>query len=145
MRSAAYSAVSEYDALTVNDNREKIAATIKELANKKLAEEKLSGKIEVKLVSIRNIQLADEIVLSANRVVQAQNDLLAKKKEVEIAAQEALRIAELSKQTDDKYTRLLEAQSKKVTADALMAAALKGSSIWVVPANFTSLGNTAGR
>lgn len=140
VRSAAYSSVSGLNALEVNDNRKTIEDNIKRIANEKLAGEGLKDKIHVSLVSIRNLQLAPEIVASANRAVQAQNDYNTKKTEVEIARQEAAKIEALSKQGDDNYIRLLEAQSRREVAEALKIAAEKGSSVWVVPQNFTSLG-----
>ncbi len=143
VRSSAYFAVSEYDALTVNDNRSAIETKIREFANKKLEQEGLAGKVTVSLVNVRNIQLAPAIIESANRVVQAQNDLKAKTTEVEIAKQEALRIEALAKQTDSGYTQLLDAQAGMTTAEALKIAAGKGSTIWIVPNNFVALGSTA--
>lgn len=144
VRAAAYSAVAEYDALEVNNNRTKIEERIKVLANEKLAGEHLTDKVAVKMVNIRNIELAQEIVNSANRVSQAQNDLFAKTTEVKIAQQEALRIQELTKQTGPQYVELLKAQAMMKTAEALKAAADgKNSTIWVVPQSFTGIGNIA--
>ncbi|MBI5814353.1 MAG: SPFH domain-containing protein [Nitrospinae bacterium] len=145
VRAATYSAVAEFDALEVNNNRKQIEERVKSLANEKLAGEKLEGKVHVNMVTVRNIQLAPEIVESANRVSQAQNELTAKKTQVEIAVQEGRRIEALSRQTDEKYVRLLNAQAAMKTAEAIEEAAKKGSTIWVVPNNFVSLGNTTGR
>jgi regulator of protease activity HflC (stomatin/prohibitin superfamily) len=143
VRAATYSAVAEYNALEVNNNRKAIEERIKVLANEKLASEKLGDKVTVNLVNIKNIQLADEIVASANAVSNAQNQLTAKRTEVEIAQQEALRIKALSAQTDSKYTSLLEAQARMKTADALFEASKNGSTVWIVPQNFTALGSIA--
>lgn len=144
IRAVTYSAVAEYNALEVNNNRKAIEDRIKVLANEKLANEKLGGKVTINLVNIRNIQLADEIVTSANMVSNVQNQLTAKKTEVLIADQEALRIKALAQQTDAKYTSLLAAQATLKTAEALLKAAENGSTIWIVPQNFTALGSTAG-
>ncbi|MDP2982366.1 MAG: SPFH domain-containing protein [Candidatus Latescibacter sp.] len=140
VRASAYSAVAEYNALEVNNNRKAIEDRIKVLANEKLVSEKLGGKVAVNLVNIKNIQLADEIVASANMVSNVQNQLTAKKTEVEIANQEALRIKALSAQSGSQYTNLLTAQATLKTAEALYEAAKNGSAIWVVPQNFTALG-----
>ena len=140
VRAAVYSAVAEYDALEVNNNRKAIEERIRILANEKLANEKLSGKVSVNLVNIKNIQLADEIVASANMVSNVQNQLTAKKTEVEIADQEAKRIKALSAQSGSQYTNLLTAQATLKTAEALYEGAKNGSVIWVVPQNFTALG-----
>lgn len=141
VRAASYSAVAEYDALEVNNNRKQIEDRIKAMANEKLSGEGLAGKVSVNMVNIRNIELAKEIVDSANRVSQAKNDLNAKTTEVDIAKQEAKRIEELNKQTGPQYVELLKAQAMMKNAEALKAAAEKGSTIWVVPQNFTALGN----
>ena len=143
VRASAYSAVAEYDALTVNDNRKEIEEKTRTFANQKLEQEGLGGKVKVNLVNIRYIQLAPEIVTSANRVVQTQNDLKTKTTEVQIANQEALRIETLAKQTNAGYTQLLNAQAAMTVAQALQTAAAKGSTVWVVPNTFISLGNTA--
>lgn len=140
VRASAYSAVSEYDALEVNNNRKAIEDRIKALANEKLANEKLGDKVTVNLVNVKNIELADEIVLSANNVSNVQNQLIAKKTEVEIAIQEGLKIKELAAQTDAKYVELLRAQTQMKMADALLEAAKKGSTMWVIPQNLTAFG-----
>jgi hypothetical protein len=140
---SAYSAVAEYNALEVNNNRKAIEDRIKVLANEKLVSEKLGGKVAVNLVNIKNIQLADEIVASANMVSNVQNQLTAKRTEVEIANQEALRIKALSQQSGSQYTNLLSAQATLKTAEALYEASKNGSVIWVVPQNFTALGSMA--
>lgn len=145
VQTAGNKAVSEFDALELNTNRDPLAARIKEIANEKFAVEGLGGKIMVKSVNMASIVPSPSIVESANMVVNKANELLAKTKEVAIADQEALKMKALAAQGTDSYIRLVEAQAKKTTADALAAAALKGSTIWVVPNNFTALGNTAGK
>jgi len=145
IRNAAYTSVSEFNALEVSDNRKTIEENIRKYANEKLDGESLGGKVAVKLVNVKNIQLAPEIIASANRVVQTQNELTAKRTEVEIATQEARRIQELSRQTDAKYVELLNAQSGMKMAEAMGIAAVKGSSFWIVPANFSALGNVLGK
>lgn len=145
MRNAVYTAVSEFDALSVNDNRKIIEENIKKYANSKLAGEGLNDKVTVNLVNIKNIQLAPDIIDSANKVVKTQNELKAKTTEVQIAIQEGLRIQELSKQTDAKYVELLNAQSQMKMSEAVQMAAGKGSTIWIIPSNFTALGNVLGK
>lgn len=141
VRASAYEAVSEFNVLDLNNKRKEIEQRIAAVANAKFANEKLAGKIAVTTVNVKTIQPSQQVVDSANRAVQAQNDLLTKKTEVQIAGQEAERIKALSAQTGDSYTRLLDAQARKVTADALMVAAQNKSAMWVVPSQFTGLGN----
>lgn len=140
VRASAYSAVAEFDALDVNNNRAKIEERIVAIANKKLEHEKLNGKVAVVMVNVKNIQLADIVVESANRAVNAQNDLVTKTTEVSIGVQEGLRIKALANQSSPGYVQLLNAQSDRVRADALLEAAKNKSTIWVVPQNFTALG-----
>lgn len=140
VRASAYSAVAELDALEVNNNRAQIEERIVKIANKKLEHEKLGGKVAVVMVNVKNIQLADTVVASANRAVNAQNDLVTKTTEVEIAAKEGLRIKALASQSSDTYIRLLNAQANQTQADALLTAAKNGSTIWIVPQNFTAIG-----
>ncbi len=90
---------------------------------------------------MKNVQLADEIVESANNVSNVQNQLVAKKTEVEIATQEGLRIKALAAQTDSKYVELLRSQAQMKMADAMFEAAKKGSTMWVIPQNLTAFGN----
>jgi hypothetical protein len=140
VRAAAYSAVAEFDALEVNNNRTKIEQRIVEIANKKLEHEKLQRKADIVMVNVKNIQLADIVVESANRAVNAQNDLVTKTTEVLIATQEGLRIKALAQQSGPGYIQLLYAQSNQTRAEALLTAAKNKSTIWVVPQNFTALG-----
>lgn len=140
VRASAYAAVAEYDALEVNNNRVKIEQRIAEIANAKLDHEKLKGKVAVVTVNVKNILLADTVVESANRAVNAQNDLVTKTTEVQIATQEGLRIKALANQSSDTYIRLLNAQANQTQAEALLTAAKNKSTIWVVPQNFTALG-----
>ncbi len=149
VRAAAYSAVAEVDALEVNTSRPKIEQRIAAIANAKLDHEKLGvkdekgtqRKVTVVTVNVKNSQLADDVVASANRAVNAQNDLVTKTTEVQIATQEGLRIKALAAQSSDTYIRLLNAQANQTQADALLTAAKNRSTIWVVPQNFTALGN----
>lgn len=150
VRASTYSAVSEVDALEVNTSRPKIELRIAEIANAKLDHEKLGfkddksktgpRKVTVVTVNVKNSQLADDVVASANRAVNAQNDLVTKRTEVDIATQEGLRIRALASQSSDTYIRLLNAQANQTQADALLTAAKNKSTIWVVPQNFTALG-----
>jgi regulator of protease activity HflC (stomatin/prohibitin superfamily) len=145
VRASAYEAVSEFNVLELNNKRKEIEQRIAKVANEKFTNEKLGGKVTVTTVNVKTIQPSQQVVDSANRAVQAQNDLLTKKTEVQIAAQEAERIKALSAQSGDTYIRLLEAQAKKQTADALMVAAQNKSAMWVVPSQFTALGNVPGK
>jgi len=143
VRTAAYSAVSEFDALDINTNRAKIEQRIVQISNAKLDREGLAGSLKVNMVNVRNIDLAPDVVASANRAVKAQNDLKTKITEVQIADQEAKRIAALSANSGPTYVELLKAQALQTQADALMRAADKGSTIWVVAQNFNGRGSMA--
>lgn len=145
VRASTYSAVADYDALEINNNRSQIETKIVAKANEKLIAEGLKDKVIVKMVNVKNIQLSADVIESANRAVKAQNDLKTKTTEVAIATQEALRIKELANQSGDAYIRLLNAQANKVQADALLVAAQNKGTIFVVPQNFTALGNIAVR
>jgi regulator of protease activity HflC (stomatin/prohibitin superfamily) len=140
VRAATYSAVAEYAALEINNNRAAVEERIIKIANSKLTHEGLSD-IKIKLVNVRNIALAPDVVESANRVVKSENDLATKKNEVLIADQEAKRISALAAQSGNGYVELLRAQADKQRAEAMIIAAEKGSTVWIVPQNFTGLGN----
>ena len=132
--SAVFKAVAEYPALEVSDKRAEIAAKIKENVSNALNEEGLSKSLRINSVVVGSTQLPDELVASVNAVVTAQSELKAKEFQVQTAAKEAERIGLLASKADGRYIELLKAQ-------ALGEAAKKGSTIWVVPEKFTSLGN----
>lgn len=96
INSAAYKAVREYKALEVADNRSKIEQKIKELVKTSLSEEHLDMSITLSQVQVRNALPADDIVMSANAVVRATNELKAKTVEVQTAEKEAERLKMLA-------------------------------------------------
>jgi hypothetical protein len=95
-RNAAYKSARKYESLKMADNRAQIEVEIREEMVKALAAEKLDTGINVQQVLIRNIMPADNIIESANALVQAQNELKKKQVEVETAKKEAERIAALN-------------------------------------------------
>jgi len=95
-RNATYKSARKYESLKMADNRAQIEQEIREEMVKALAAEKLDTSINVQQVLIRNIMPADNIIESANALVQAQNELKKKQVEVETAKKEAERIAALN-------------------------------------------------
>jgi hypothetical protein len=95
-RNAAYKSARKYESLKMADNRQAIELEIREEMIKALTAEKLDTAINVQQVLVRNIMPADNIIESANALVQAQNELKKKQVEVETAKKEAERIAALN-------------------------------------------------
>lgn len=95
-RNAAYKSARKYESLKMADNRAQIEVEVREEMIKALAAEKLDSSINVQQVLVRNILPADNIIESANALVQAQNELKKKQVEVETAKKEAERIAALN-------------------------------------------------
>jgi hypothetical protein len=95
-RNAAYKSARKYESLKMADNRAQIEQEVREEMIKALAAEKLDTSINVQQVLVRNILPADNIIESANALVQAQNELKKKQVEVETAKKEAERIAALN-------------------------------------------------
>jgi hypothetical protein len=95
-RNAAYKTARKYESLKMADNRAQIELEVREEMTKALASEKLDTSINVQQVLVRNIMPADNIIESANALVQAQNELKKKQVEVETAKKEAERIAALN-------------------------------------------------
>ena len=133
-RNAAYKAVGGYPAMDTVRNRDAIEAKVLEEVRKTLTEEKLDGSLVVSQVQIRNIQPAQSIVNSANAAISKQNELVAKQKEVEIAAQEAKRQELLSRPANLEYM--------KVQAELNISEGIRDGKVQtiVVPHNFTMLG-----
>jgi hypothetical protein len=95
-RNAAYKTARKYESLKMADNRAQIEVEVRESMIKALADEKLDASINIQQVLVRNIMPADNIIESANALVQAQNELKKKQVEVETAKKEAERIAALN-------------------------------------------------
>jgi hypothetical protein len=95
-RNAAYKTARKYESLKMADNRAQIEQEVRESMIKALADEKLDQSITVQQILVRNVMPADNIIESANALVQAQNELKKKQVEVETAKKEAERIAALN-------------------------------------------------
>lgn len=95
-RNATYKVARKYEALRMADSRGEIEQLILEEIIKSLRSEKLDNDVEVTQVLVRSITPADNIVRSANLLVQAQNELRRKEVEVQTAEAEARRIATLN-------------------------------------------------
>ena len=95
-RNAAYKVARRYESLKMADNRAEIEQLVRQEIVNQLAAEKLDGVIEVSQVLVRQVKPADNIVASANALVQAQNEQKRKQVEVQTAKLEAERIAALN-------------------------------------------------
>jgi regulator of protease activity HflC (stomatin/prohibitin superfamily) len=95
-RNAAYKVARRYESLKMADNRAEIENLVRQEIVQQLAAEKLDSAISVSQVLVRQITPADNIVQSANLLVQAQNENKRKEVEVGTAKLEAERIAALN-------------------------------------------------
>lgn len=95
-RNAAYKTARKYESLKLADNRVDIEAAIRQAIVEQLNKEGLGQSIDVSQVLVRQIMPADNIVASANALVQAQNEQKQKEVEVRTAKLEAERIAALN-------------------------------------------------
>ena len=95
-RNAAYKVARRYESLKMADNRAEIEQLVRQEIVAQLAAEKLDGVIEISQVLVRQVKPADNIVASANALVQAQNEQKRKQVEVQTAKLEAERIAALN-------------------------------------------------
>lgn len=95
-RNSAYKSARKYESLKLADNRALIEQEVRENMIKALSDEKLDIAINVQQVLVRQILPADNIIESANALVQAQNELKKKEVEVVTAKKEAERIAALN-------------------------------------------------
>lgn len=95
-RNASYKVARRYESLKMADNRAEIENLVRQEIVAQLAAEKLDGVIDVSQVLVRSIKPADNIVASANALVQAQNEQKRKQVEVQTAKLEAERIAALN-------------------------------------------------
>lgn len=138
VQTAATDVVSRYDALSANENREKIKTDIKARVDQILDEEKLKGKVMVHQIFIKNLDIAPELKASATAVIAAQNTLRAKEIEVQTAKRESERMSELTKQNSNGYIDLLNAQ-----ANYQIAAAVREGKVHtiVVPHDFKGILN----
>lgn len=95
-RNAAYKVARRYESLKMADNRAEIEQLVRQEIVAQLASEKLDNVIDVSQVLVRQIKPADNIVASANALVQAQNEQKRKEVEVQTAKLEAERISALN-------------------------------------------------
>lgn len=95
-RNAAYKVARRYESLKMADNRAEIEQLVRQEIVTQLAAEKLDGVIDVSQVLVRQVKPAENIVASANALVQAQNEQKRKQVEVQTAKLEAERIAALN-------------------------------------------------
>lgn len=135
-RNAAYKVARRYESLKMADNRAEIEQLIRAEIVQQLNAEKLGTAIEVSQVLVKQITPADNIVASANALVQAQNENKKKAVEVSTAKLEAERIAALNANAG--ATKYMEATAIVTIAEAIKEG--KVSTI-VVPYDFKGIVN----
>ena len=135
-RNAAYKVARRYESLKMADNRAEIEMLVRQEIVNQLEAEKLGNSINVSQVLVRQILPADNIVASANALVQAQNEQKQKEVEVRTAKLEAERIAALNANAG--ATKYMEATAIVTIAEAVKAG--KVSTI-VVPYDFKGIVN----
>ena len=135
-RNAAYKVARRYESLKMADNRAEIENLVRQEIVQQLAVEKLDASISVSQVLVRQITPADNIVQSANLLVQAQNENKRKEVEVGTAKLEAERIAALNANAG--ATKYMEA-----TAIVTIAEAVKEGKVnkIVIPYDFKGIVN----
>lgn len=135
-RNAAYKVARRYESLKMADNRAEIEQAVRAEIVQQLAAENLENAITVSQVLVRQITPADNIVDSANLLVQAQNENKRKEVEVSTARLEAQRISALNANAG--ATEYMEA-----TAIVTIAEAIKEGKVntIVVPYDFEGIVN----
>ena len=116
-RNAAYKVARRYESLKMADNRAEIEQLVRAEIVAQLTAEGLEGAITVSQVLVRQITPADNIVESANLLVQAQNENKRKEVEVGTARLEAERIAALNANAG--ATEYMEATAIVTIAEAV--------------------------
>lgn len=116
-RNAAYKVARRYESLKMADNRAEIELLVRQEIVQQLAAEKLNGAINISQVLVRQVLPADNIVASANALVQAQNEQKQKEVEVRTAKLEAERIAALNANAG--ATKYMEATAIVTIAEAV--------------------------
>lgn len=116
-RNAAYKVARRYESLKMADNRAEIEQLVRTEIVNQLAAEKLDSAINVSQILVRQILPADNIVASANALVQAQNEQKQKEVEVRTAKLEAERIAALNANAG--ATKYMEATAIVTIAEAV--------------------------
>lgn len=117
VNNALNKAVRKYGSLVVADNRIAIEEEIRNTVTAQLHAEKLEA-ITLSVVQVRNVTPSPEILESATRAVKAENDLKVKTTEVQIAKQEALRMAELAVNSKQSIA-YMQAQSQLLVAQGV--------------------------
>jgi hypothetical protein len=135
-RNAAYKVARRYESLKMADNRAEIEQLVLAEIVQQLNAEKLGTAIDVSQVLVKNVQPADNIVNSANALVQAQNENKKKEVEVSTAKLEAERISALNANAG--ATKYMEATAIVTIAEAIKEG--KVSTI-VVPYDFKGIVN----
>lgn len=135
-RNAAYKTARRYESLKMADNRAEIEMLVRQEIVQQLAAEKLDGAINVSQVLVRQVLPADNIVASANALVQAQNEQKQKEVEVRTAKLEAERIAALNANAG--ATKYMEATAIVTIAEAVKAG--KVNTV-IVPYDFNGIVN----
>jgi hypothetical protein len=133
-RNAAYKTARKYESLKMADNRAAIEQEVREEMFKALTSEKLETAINVQQILVRNIMPADNIIESANALVQAQNELKKKQVEVETAKKEAERIAALN--SNKGAVEYMQAMAMINISEGIRDGKVQTI---VVPANFNAL------
>ena len=139
-RNAAYKVARRYESLKMADNRAEIEQLVRAEIVASLAAEKLDGSISISQVLVRQIKPADNIVASANLLVEAQNAEKQKQVEVRTAKLEAERIAALNANAG--ATKYMEATALVTIAEAVKEG--KVSTI-IVPYDFKGIVNAGNR
>lgn len=133
-RTAVYKVARRYESLKMADNRAEIEQLVKQEVIAQLATEGLEDDVIVTQVLVRAITPADNIVESANLLVQAQNENKRKSVEVATAKLEAERIAALNANAG--ATKYMEATALVTIAEAVKEG--KVSTI-IVPYDFKGI------
>lgn len=140
--SAIQDVVSKYKALEVNDNRSKIEQEIRDAINAKLKAQGKDKYVRVNDINILKVTPPQSILDSSVAIVNSSNNLKTKLNELEVAKVEQQVKKVLAESASNQYTELLKAEAEKITAEALLKAAEKGTltSMVIVPKDFSSLG-----
>lgn len=135
INNASYKAVREYPALGVADKRSEIESKVLEIVNEQLKTDKLETALTIQTVQVRAIVPNAEILNSATKAIQAENELKRKATEVEIAKKESERMQALSNNSKASI-ELMNAQSLQLIAQGVREGKVKAV---VVPVDFKGI------
>ena len=138
--SAAFKAVANVDAMKVSASRSDLEQSIAATMTAALKAEKLDTAITIAQVQIKQVKPAANIIASANAVITAQNNLLAKNVEVSIAAKEAERLNMLS--SNHQNIEYIRAMALANIAEGVKSGAVRTI---VVPYDFKGLIQVEGK